>query len=207
MYLIFSLCPLAPMPFSTPIRLGCTILSVSGLVYRVSPYRINRVLPPPYPCVSTHDLCAMPIAPLCANDCMLFLWATHPMLPDAISVMSAWGFQYRTCAFTWVKQNPSGQGFHFGTGYWVRANPEICLLGIRGHPKRQRASVRNLIISPRREHSRKPDEARERIIALAGDLPRLELFARQKSEGWAAWGNEVESDIAIDWQATNPSAP
>lgn len=170
-----------------------------------APYRVKQITHPPYPCVSTHDLRAMPIAPLRAKDCTLFLWAIYPMLPDAIRVMAAWGFQYWTRAFTWVKQNPSGEGFHLGTGYWTRANPEVCLLGVRGRPMRQQADVRNLIVSPRREYSRKPDEARDRIIALAGDLPRLELFARQKSEGWAAWGNEIESDIVIDWQASTQS--
>lgn len=162
-----------------------------------APEQVNRVAPPPYSCLSTRTLCQMPIASLCAPDCLLFLWTTYPMLPDALKVIAAWGFEYRTCAFTWVKQNPSLQGYHFGTGYWTRANPELCLLGVKGHPKRQRADVRNLVISPRREHSRKPDEVRDRIVALCGDLPRLELFARQKTPGWKVWGNEVQSDIVL----------
>jgi site-specific DNA-methyltransferase (adenine-specific) len=128
---------------------------------------------------------------------VLFLWATYPMLPEAFKVIAAWGFTYKTTAFTWVKTNPSGRGFALGLGYWTRANPEICLLATKGAPKRRRMDVPNLIVSPRREHSRKPDEARDRIVALCGVVPRLELFARQRTIGWKVWGNEVSSDVPI----------
>jgi len=148
--------------------------------------------------MTTADICALPIPSVAAADSILFLWATYPMLPDALRVMAAWGFTFKTVAFTWVKQNPSGTGFHFGLGYWTRANPEICLIGIKGRPCRVSKAVPNLIISPRREHSRKPDEIRERIIELCGDVPRLELFARQKAPGWSVWGNEVPCDISLN---------
>jgi N6-adenosine-specific RNA methylase IME4 len=131
------------------------------------------------------------------RDCALFLWATHPKLPDALQVMEGWGFEYKTVAFTWVKQNRGGVGFHFGLGYWTRQNPEICLLGTRGKPKRVDNSVPHLVISPLREHSRKPDEVRRRIVALMGDLPRVELFARQAPDGWDVFGNEVESTVEV----------
>jgi N6-adenosine-specific RNA methylase IME4 len=145
----------------------------------------------------TEEICNMAVQPLCAPDCILFLWATYPMLPEAFKVIAAWGFAFKTVGFTWVKQSPSGRGFTFGLGYWTRANPEICLIATKGSPKRKRFDIPNLLLSPRREHSRKPDEARERIVALCGDLPRLELFARERPKGWKVWGNEVKCDVEI----------
>lgn len=151
----------------------------------------------PYPTLPTADICALPVRELAAEDCALFLWTTYPFLPDALAVVQAWGFRFRTVAFTWVKLNPSGRGYAFGLGYWTRANPEVCLLATRGRPARADKGVPNLIVSPRREHSRKPDEARERIVALCGDVPRVELFARERADGWDAWGDEVESTVSL----------
>lgn len=157
----------------------------------------QRVRPVPYPCMPTKDICALPVQQLADRDCVLFLWAIYPKLPDAFEVIRAWGFVYKTVAFTWTKLNPSGRGFAYGLGYWTRSNPELCLLATRGHPRRVSKAVPNLLVSPRREHSRKPDEVRERIVQLCGDLPRAELFARQKVPGWSAWGNEVASDFTL----------
>jgi N6-adenosine-specific RNA methylase IME4 len=152
-----------------------------------------------YPTMSLAELCALPVGSLAAPDCALFLWANGPRLPDAFALFAAWGFTYKAIAFTWVKQNRSGVGFPIGCGYWTRANPEICLLATRGKPKRIDAGVPNLLMTPRREHSRKPDEIRERIVRLMGDVPRLELFARQRTPGWQIWGNEAPggSDVAM----------
>lgn len=146
---------------------------------------------PPYACMPTEEIASLPVRNIAAEDCVLFLWATYPCLPEAFKVIAAWGFAYKTVAFTWVKTNPSGQGFHFGLGYWTRANPEICLLATRGRPIRQSRSVPNLVVSRRREHSRKPDAVRQRIVDLCGNLPRLELFARELVTGWDAWGDAV----------------
>lgn len=145
----------------------------------------------PYPVMKTEDIAALPVDALAAKDCVLFLWATYPKLPDALEVMAGWGFRFSTVAFTWVKQNPSRRGFHFGLGFWTRQNPELVLLGVRGKPKRVNKSVANLLIDPRGEHSRKPDEVGRRIVRLMGDLPRIELFARRLVPGWDAYGNEV----------------
>ena len=123
------------------------------------------------------------------DDCVLFLWAIDPMLPDALELIKAWGFTYKTVAFTWAKINESGKD-PIGGGYWTRANPEMCLLATRGKPKRLNADVRQLLMAPRREHSRKPDEVYGRIEALV-DGPYLEMFARQTHPGWDSWGNEV----------------
>jgi N6-adenosine-specific RNA methylase IME4 len=122
------------------------------------------------------------------------MWATNPTLPQALEVITAWGFTYKTVAFTWAKTTKDGSGFPIGCGFWTRANPEMCLLGTRGHPKRLSASVRQLIVSPRREHSRKPDEIYDQIEELVAG-PYLELFARSQRPGWDAWGNEVETGI------------
>ena len=124
-----------------------------------------------------------------ADDCVLFLWAIDPMLPDAFSLIKAWGFTYKTVAFTWAKINLSGKD-PIGGGYWTRANPEMCLLATRGKPKRLNADVRQLLMAPRREHSRKPDEVYGRIERLVSG-PYLEMFARQTHPGWDSWGNEV----------------
>ena len=128
-----------------------------------------------------------------------FMWATFPNIAEAIKVLEAWGFVYKTAAFVWVKTYAkSGRPF-WGMGAYTRANAEVCLLATRGHPKRQAANVHQFIISPIQEHSRKPEEAREKIVALMGDLPRVELFARQTPPGWDVWGNEVESTVPDFW--------
>jgi site-specific DNA-methyltransferase (adenine-specific) len=152
---------------------------------------------------------SLPVQGICDDNCFLFLWATPPKLREAIAVIDVWGFRYITIVFTWVKLNPRGKvekegkdiilrgGIYSGLGHWTNANTELVLLGKRGHPKRIARNVKQIIIAPRREHSRKPDETREKIIQLVGGLPRVELFARQRVEGWDVWGNEVESDIDL----------
>lgn len=135
--------------------------------------------------------------PTTDENAVLFLWVTFPQLKSVFDVIKAWGFKYKTVAFVWIKQNRKNKGWFFGLGFWTRGNAEICLLATRGKPKRVSASVHQLIVAPIREHSKKPDEAREKIVELMGDLPRVELFARQKVQGWDVWGNEVESDIEL----------
>ena len=143
------------------------------------------------------EICALPVSELSAKDSVLFLWATLPQLPDALRVIEAWGFQYKTTAFVWLKRNTKSDGWFFGLGYWTRSNTEICLLATKGHPKRKSAAVHQLIISPVEAHSKKPDITRDKIVELMGDLPRVELFARQRAPGWDAWGNEVDSTITL----------
>lgn len=150
-----------------------------------------------YPTQSTDDLCALRVGDLAARDCVLFLWACWPNLLDALRVIEAWGFTYKTCGFCWTKANARQADLfredldgHIGLGYWTRANSEPCLVATRGNPKRQSAGVRQAIIEPRREHSRKPDCVHERIERLVAG-PYLELFARQSRLGWTTWGNEA----------------
>ena len=129
------------------------------------------------------------------EDSCLFMWATYPNLQEAFHLMNEWDFTYKTVAFTWVKLNKDGVTPFTGMGYWTRANAEICLLGTRGHPKRQAKDVRQVILSKRREHSRKPDEQYERIERLV-EGPYLELFARPPHQrGWDVWGDEADGAV------------
>ena len=133
----------------------------------------------------------------CRLSGALFLWATFPQLPEALRLIQAWGFVYKTVAFVWLKQNRKALTWFYGLGFWTRSNAEICLLATKGHPKRQSAGIHQLVISPVEQHSKKPDEVREKIVALMGDVPRIELFARQQTPGWDVWGNEVENSTAL----------
>ena len=153
-----------------------------------------------YPTMCIEDIKALPVGELAAKDCALFLWATFPQLPEALRLIHAWGFRYKTVAFVWLKRNRKSPSWFYGMGYWTRSNAEICLLAKRGKPKRRSAGVHQFIISPVEEHSKKPDVTRDKIIELAGDLPRVELFARQKAPGWDVWGNEVDSDLSLTLQ-------
>lgn len=148
-----------------------------------------------YDTMSANDIIKLPIESLVNNNCILFLWVMDAQLPLAFDVIKSWGFTYKTVAFTWIKW--AKNTYHFGGGNWTRSNPEQCLLATKGNIRRISASVKQLIVSPRRKHSQKPDEVRDRIIQLVGDLPRIELFAREKTPGWDVWGNEVESDVRV----------
>lgn len=150
-----------------------------------------------YPTMSIDEIKMLPINDIADNNCLLFLWVTFPTLLQAFEVIHAWGFQYKTVAFVWIKQNKKSDSLFWGMGYWTRANAEMCLLATKGKPKRMSKSVHQVIISHIEEHSKKPDEIRERIIQLAGNVPRIELFARQKTDGWDTWGNEVVNDIDL----------
>ncbi len=151
-----------------------------------------------YPTMALERICALPVAKLAAPDAVLFLWGTYALTPEALTVISAWGFEFKTLAFDWVKTTKTGKE-HFGLGHWTRGNSEPCWLATRGDPPRRvSAAVRQLVLTEgeviaaeKREHSRKPDEVRNRIVELMGDLPRIELFARARVEGWHSWGNEL----------------
>lgn len=159
-----------------------------------------------YDTMTLQDIANMPVGEVAARDCVLLLWAVDPMIPQAIDVGRAWGFTYKTTGFIWAKERrvtsrrgeafeePDHKRFPMGTGYWTRANPELCLLFTRGSPKRLYAGVRKLLIAPRREHSRKPDEQYDRIEQLVAG-PYLELFARAPRAGWTVWGNQTDKFV------------
>ena len=113
-----------------------------------------------------------------------------PCLPDAVRLIKEWGFKYKTCAFTWVKVKKDGQPLA-GMGSYTKSNAELCLLAMRGHIKSVDKTVRQIIMEQRQGHSVKPPECRDRIVKLFGDIPRIELFARQYVDGWDCWGDEV----------------
>lgn len=165
-----------------------------------------------YRTMSIDEIAALPVKDLARPDCLVALWAIDSLLAEAFAVLEAWGFRYVTTAFTWVKTfdvtsqrvdlvgralergdwNDVGAAMApMGLGYWTRANPEICLLASLGSPARLEKAVRQLILAPKREHSRKPDEAARRLERLAPG-PRCELFARERRPGWDCWGNQVD---------------
>lgn len=176
-----------------------------GIIYADPPwhYRVyskkgaGRSAESHYPTMTIEKIQALPVSELADKDCALFMWITFPLLKESLSVLSAWGFKFKTIAFVWIKQNRKSDSLFWGMGYWTRANAEFCVLATKGKPKRMAKNVHQVIVSHIEEHSKKPDEARRRIVRLMGDLPRIELFARQKSAGWDVWGNEVESDIIL----------
>tara|TARA_R110000824_G_C14826118_1_gene637315 strand:+ start:39 stop:563 length:525 start_codon:yes stop_codon:yes gene_type:complete len=144
-----------------------------------------------YNCLTIDEICTLPINKITDDDCILFIWVTYPILQKSFEVIERWGFKYSTCGFSWVKKNKKSTTWFWGLGSWTRSNNEICLLATKGKPKRVSKSVHQIVDDRIREHSRKPDCVRDRIVELCGDLPRIELFARNKTPGWDVWGNEV----------------
>lgn len=159
--------------------------------YNNKPNKKGRTVESHYQTMNIEDIKNLPIWKMANDNCVLFLWITFPKLQEGLDVIDAWGFIYKTIAFNWIKRNKKASTWFWGMGNWTRSNSEICLLATRGVPKRLSASVHSIIDSPIREHSRKPDEARKRIVQLMGDIPRIELFAREKMKGWDVWGDEV----------------
>ena len=140
-----------------------------------------------------HGRCyGTPVETLAAEDCVLFLWVTFPLLREGLETMRRWGFTYKTCGFNWVKRNKKADSWFMGLGYWTRSNSELCLIGTKGHPKRISKSVSQICDARIMEHSRNPEEIRDRLVELCGDLPRIELFARSRAEGWDSLGNEID---------------
>ena len=151
-----------------------------------------------YKTMTIDDICNLPVSRVADKFCVLFLWATMPNLDKAFKVISSWGFIYKTCAYTWVKLNPKASSIYSGMGHWTNANAELCLLATKKQwPKRQVRNSKQIQMYHRGRHSVKPPEIRTEIVRLMGDLPRIELFARQKTPGWDVWGNEVDSDIDL----------
>ena len=121
-----------------------------------------------YECMTLDDLKRMPVPQLAKKDCMLFMWVTFPCLQEGLDLMKAWGFKYKTCGFVWVKRNKKSDSWFFGLGHYTRANAEICIIGTKGHPKVKSRSVSQICDARVAEHSKKPDEIRDRIVKIAG---------------------------------------
>ena len=157
-----------------------------------------------YPTMNKQQICSLPICELAENNSILLLWVIFPHLDWVFDVMEAWGFRYVTNAFTWIKENKSGDGLFWGMGHYTRSNAELCLLGKRGGGVPvQSHSVHSVVTTPITKHSKKPPIIKNHIETIFGEVSRIELFARKEPElfdsfkGWDVWGNEVDSDIEL----------
>ena len=158
----------------------------------------SRASMPAYDVMREAELSALPVGNLAADDCVLFLWICWPVLEWSLRTIAAWGFEYKTCGFCWIKGHARQIEMfrddidpHMTLGYWTRSNSEVCLLATRGKPRRSDAGIKQAIVEPRREHSRKPDCVHSRIECLVSG-PYLELFARGPRKGWDVWGNQTD---------------
>lgn len=152
----------------------------------------NRVVSSKYPVMSVLELLELPVDGISKDNCLLFCWVTFPRLIEGIQVIKGWGFEYRGLAFNWVKRNKKSDSWFWGMGRYTRQNPEVCLIGRKGKFDPVNRDVHSVIDLPVERHSKKPDEVRNRIERICGeDTDKIELFARQKVDGWDCWGNEV----------------
>lgn len=186
------------------------------IIYADPPWRYedkncNGACAQHYKTLSVKSMGDFPVSKIAKKDSVLFMWATYPQSPAALELIKAWGFKYKSIAFQWVKLNRTAdkekllrvlqnndsleEALHkicfFGLGRWTRGNTECCLIATKGKPRRINNSVNQLVFAPLTRHSEKPPEIRDRIKQLMGDLPCIELFARQAVEGWDCWGDEV----------------
>ena len=144
-----------------------------------------------YPTMDLQEIKSLPISKISDDNSILFLWVTFPNLKEGLEVIESWGFKYKTLGFSWIKTNKNNGNPFFGIGWYTKSNCEVCLIGTKGKPPKVSNGVSSVIISPKEEHSKKPTIVRDKIVELCGDIPRVELFARQYAEGWDCWGNEV----------------
>lgn len=204
-------------PFAGLMRNGyAAIVADPAWTFKVrSPKGEGRSASQHYKTMGLKEICALPVKDLATKDCHLFLWTTGPNLRQAFQVLDAWEFRYSAIAFTWVKLKRKAtddntqytmrkpvlleSNLHVGMGFTTRKNTEICLLAKRGQPKRDSASVREVILSPVREHSRKPDEMYRRVMVYCHG-PGVDLFSRERREGWDSWGQERDKFKALKIQ-------
>lgn len=155
-----------------------------------------------YDTMTVEDICALPVGDIVTDDAVCFMWATFPNIDQALTVMKSWGFIYKNAAFVWVKKNKKSNSNFWGMGAYTRANAEVCLLGTRKDTKASEMvishAVHQIIESPIEKHSKKPAEVRDRIVQLLGDISRLEMFARETTNGWDVWGDQIQSDIQLN---------
>ena len=148
-----------------------------------------------YSTMTEAEICSLPVKDITNDDCILFMWVTDSHLKEGLKVIDSWGFNYKTIGFTWVKHYESGSTCYNFSPYLLKST-EICLIGMKGKLAniKERNDIKGLVADIRTKHSKKPEEVRKRIEQMCKDLPRIELFARQKTEGWDVWGNEVDCD-------------
>lgn len=150
-----------------------------------------------YSTMNNKDICNLNVDLIADKNSILFLWATFPKIQEALDVLKAWGFEYKTVGFTWIKKNKNGSNF-FGVGWYTKSNAEVCLIGVKGKAPKISNSISSIVETVRERHSKKPECVKDLIVKFCGDIPRIELFARGiPTNGWDVWGNEVESDIQL----------
>lgn len=166
-----------------------------------STHGVQSKLEEAYDTMTIKEIKGLNVKEMIADDCACFLWVTDSHLKEGIEVLEAWGFKYKTIAFNWIKKTSKGNTF-VNVAPWTLKSSEICLLGTRGAMTKYKKnnSVRQLIEAERTKHSKKPLEVADRIVELFGDVPKLEMFARDKKESWDVWGNEVENSILLNKQ-------
>jgi len=164
----------------------------SGGVYQDGGRPVRKVSDK-YRLTKTKELKEIDVNSITDNDCLLFMWTTDQHIPDALELMKAWGFRYCTVAFYWVKKYSTGSTC-YNVGCWTMKSVEQVLLGIKGKPLRfkKKRNIKQLVEAVRTVHSRKPDEVMDRIVELVGDIPRIELFARAKTQGWDCIGDGID---------------
>lgn len=178
-----------------PWRYGDKMLS-----NKVSEKKVYYPIEKNYPTLSLADICMLPVKSIVAEDAVLFIWTTDSHIPEALKVIEAWGFEYKTVGFYWLKKEKSGKQV-FQMGRWTVKSGEMCLMATRGKMMKHllKSNVHQLTEAKRdrKKHSGKPSEVRDKIVEMFGDLKKIELFSREKVDGWHSWGNEVESDITL----------
>ena len=150
-----------------------------------------------YGTMSAQDINNLDVQSVADEDCMLFMWVTFPNLQQGLDTIKAWGFNYKTLGFSWIKTNKKNGKPFFGIGWYTKSNCEVCLIAVKGKPFKVSNSVSSVLIEPIDGHSKKPEEARRRIVEFCGDVPRLEMFARCAPDGWDVFGNEAPNSIQI----------
>ena len=175
--------PFAEMQTAFSYAKESDIIGRYAVIYADPPWRYSQkglqgAAEKHYPTMSIEELSALPVAELAAPDSVLFLWATFPQLPEALRLIRAWGFTYKSVAFLWLKKNRKADSWFYGLGFWTRGNGSVCLLATRGHPRRQAANIHQFIISPIEAHSKKPDEARDKIVANLGPHKIVDFVGR-----------------------------
>lgn len=172
------------------------------IIYADPPWSYNNTLDPnrrlPYQTMTIDQIKSLPVNDISDKDCILFIWGVFPQPREVLDVIESWEFEYKTVAFLWIKKYPNSGTWFKGMGSWTRSNGEPCHIAIKGKPKRYDKGIQQIVVSPTTSfnflrnpnHSKKPDEVRQRIIKMCGDLPRIELFARTKIHGWDTWGND-----------------
>jgi N6-adenosine-specific RNA methylase IME4 len=149
-----------------------------------------------YETMDNKDICNLNVKELADDNCILFLWATFPKIQEALDVIKAWWFEYKTVWFTWIKKNKNLTNF-FGVWWYTKSNAEVCLIWVKWKAPKISNSISSIVETVREKHSKKPNIIRDKIVQFCWDIPRIELFAREKTEWWDVWGNEVESSIIL----------